>query len=114
MTWVGGVVFAGVAVTMGVYFGRVGLEDADRTASVIGAFVALVSLAVAVYPLVTGSRGAGGGDLGDARGATCNTVEGGTVHGPVVQGRDFHGDITLGTAPPRPQEPPDGERGTAR
>ncbi|MGW4797348.1 hypothetical protein ACWEPC_33510 [Nonomuraea sp. NPDC004297] len=39
---------------LGVYFWRVGLDDADKLASVIGVFVILAGLATAVHGLVTG------------------------------------------------------------
>ncbi|MFC6082986.1 SET domain-containing protein [Sphaerisporangium aureirubrum] len=108
LKWAGGVLFAGAVIAMGVYFARVGLENADRTASVIGAFVGLTGLAVTVYAMLTGTtpgtRRPGGS------GETRNTVEGGTVYGPLVQGRDFHGDITLGPSTPRQDPPPGGER----
>ncbi|MEO3812247.1 hypothetical protein ABGB17_24890 [Sphaerisporangium sp. B11E5] len=114
--WAGGVLFAGAVVAMGVYFARVGLENADRTASVVGAFVGVAGLAVTLYALVNGSRTPAPPppDAEDGHGATYNTVKDGTVHGPVIQGRDFHGDITLGPVPPRPEEPPPGGRGTVR
>jgi hypothetical protein len=41
-----------------VYFGVVGLDEADKLASVIGAFVALVGLALSGYGLVQERRGA--------------------------------------------------------
>jgi hypothetical protein len=44
---------------LGIYLARVGLDDADKLASVIGLFVALAGLAVAVYGLVAERRGSG-------------------------------------------------------
>ncbi|WP_182876871.1 hypothetical protein [Microbispora sp. H10670] len=55
---------AGVAVAalagLGVYLSRVGLDKADKLASVVGLFVGLAGLGVAVYGLVA-ERGSGGG-----------------------------------------------------
>ncbi|MEV4169445.1 hypothetical protein [Nonomuraea sp. NPDC049709] len=52
LVW-GGVVVAVVAMAgLGVYFVRVGLEHADKLASVIGVFVALIGLVIAVYGVV--------------------------------------------------------------
>ncbi|WP_203982868.1 hypothetical protein [Sphaerisporangium rufum] len=55
---------AGVAVValagLGVYLARVGLDEADKLASVGGLFVGLVGLGVAVYALVTGPASGGG------------------------------------------------------
>lgn len=39
-------------VGLGVYLTRVGLEDADKLASVLGLFVALAGLGVAVYGVI--------------------------------------------------------------
>ncbi len=56
---------AGVAVAalaaLGVYLSRVGLDKADKLASVIGLFVALAGLGVAVCGLIAERRGGGGG-----------------------------------------------------
>ncbi|MBD3139911.1 hypothetical protein [Microbispora bryophytorum] len=46
---------------LGVYLSRVGLDKADKLASVIGLFVALVGLGVAVYGLFAERRRGGGG-----------------------------------------------------
>ncbi|WP_182884718.1 hypothetical protein [Microbispora sp. H10885] len=55
---------AGVAVAalagLGVYLSQVGLDKADKLASVAGLFVGLAGLGVAVYGLVA-ERGSGGG-----------------------------------------------------
>jgi hypothetical protein len=55
--WVG----AGVTVTavagLGVYYAIVGLDKADKVASVVGGLVAVVGLAVAVYALTTSPGG---------------------------------------------------------
>ncbi|MEW1839212.1 hypothetical protein AB0392_14760 [Nonomuraea angiospora] len=54
---------AGVAVValagLGTYFALVGLDKADKLASVIGVFVAVAGLGVAVYGLIAGRRGNG-------------------------------------------------------
>ncbi|MEU7750128.1 hypothetical protein [Nonomuraea sp. NPDC049158] len=53
LVW-GGSVVAGVAMAgLGVYFWRVGLDDADKLASVISVFVAMVGLGSAVYGLIS-------------------------------------------------------------
>jgi high-affinity Fe2+/Pb2+ permease len=49
----GGVIVAVVALTwLGVYLAQVGLEKADKLASVIGLFIAAVGLGVTVYGLI--------------------------------------------------------------
>ncbi|MEV1205641.1 hypothetical protein [Microbispora rosea] len=56
---------AGVAVAalaaLGVYLSHVGLDKADKLASVIGLFVALAGLGAAVYGLLAERRRGGGG-----------------------------------------------------
>ncbi|GLW20023.1 hypothetical protein DI270_013920 [Microbispora triticiradicis] len=57
---------AGVAVValagLGVYLSQVGLDKADKLASVVGLFVGLAGLGVAAYGLVA-ERGSGGGGV---------------------------------------------------
>lgn len=43
-----GLVGAGVALVLALYLYQAGLDDADKIASVVGAFVAIASLAVSV------------------------------------------------------------------
>ncbi|WP_371782851.1 hypothetical protein [Streptosporangium subroseum] len=113
---------------MGVYFARVGLEQADQSASVIGAFIALASLALALYGTLTDRRADPTSELAPDAAATPNNKKtemlgsggarneisgGGTFYGPVMQGHDFD-HITLGSlAPPRPVSPSDAPRDTA-
>ncbi|MEZ7126623.1 hypothetical protein ACBR40_14955 [Nonomuraea sp. AD125B] len=57
----GGAVLAMAAlVGLGIYFNRVGLDDADKLASVIGLFVAVAGLTMSGYGLVADKRGGGG------------------------------------------------------
>ncbi|TDD58313.1 hypothetical protein [Actinomadura rubrisoli] len=56
----GAVVAAMATVGLGGYFAAVGLDEADKLASVIGVFVALAGLAVAVYGLVAERHGGEG------------------------------------------------------
>ncbi|NJP92138.1 hypothetical protein HCN51_22175 [Nonomuraea sp. FMUSA5-5] len=51
LVWGGAVVAAVALAALIVYFVRVGLDNADKLASVIGLFVAVAGLAVAVYGL---------------------------------------------------------------
>jgi hypothetical protein len=58
LAWGGAAVAVLALVGLGAYFGVVGLDEADKLASVIGAFVALVGLALSGYGLVQERRGA--------------------------------------------------------
>ncbi|MGA6155030.1 hypothetical protein ACPEIC_16970 [Stenotrophomonas sp. NPDC087984] len=92
-----------VVVGLAAYFSVVGLEDADRTASVVGVFVGIASLALAVAvelrsrraPMAPGNGG--GSDPSSARAAADGRsttgsryggdhidFSGGVFHGPVV------------------------------
>jgi hypothetical protein len=101
------------------------LEDADRWASVVGVFLNIVGVAVAVIGVVQGRRlsstGTVGGPVvpgpdspppnpvapGDAgAGAVENRIEGGEFRGPVFMGRDMYG-VKL----PRPAGTPLGKEG---
>ncbi|MFI7134311.1 hypothetical protein ACIBQ1_52195 [Nonomuraea sp. NPDC050153] len=57
----GAVVAVAATTVLGLYFVRVGLDEADKLASVIGAFVGLAGLGVAVYGLIADRRSGGGG-----------------------------------------------------
>lgn len=48
------------AAGLGVYFTRVGLDNADKLASVIGVFVAVAGLAAAVYGLIAEPKSSDG------------------------------------------------------
>jgi hypothetical protein len=54
-----GLLVSAVLVGQGVFFARVGLEDADQWASVIGSFVGLIGLVVSVAALVVSLRSTG-------------------------------------------------------
>ncbi|MEW1903458.1 hypothetical protein [Streptomyces sp. NPDC086147] len=50
--------------------------------------------------------------LQDQDGVVLNSITGGTLHGPVLQGKDFSGSFTFGT-PPAPPASPTSEGGPA-
>jgi hypothetical protein len=62
LMWAGTGVTVVALAGLGVYFGVVGLEKADMLASVIGVFIAVAGLAVAVYALSGNRRDTGTGD----------------------------------------------------
>ncbi|MEV7285042.1 hypothetical protein AB0O01_10870 [Streptomyces sp. NPDC093252] len=47
--------------------------------------------------------------LHTGQGSVSNTISGGTFDGPVIQGRDYHGGITLSATPPPAAGPDPGE-----
>jgi hypothetical protein len=114
--WVGIVLFVGAAVGMGTYFTQVGLEQADQTASVIGAFIALAGLGLTAYGMfvirradyaarantVASSDKEADGKLDLSR--VHHEISGGTFHGPVMQVGDVD-SISFGSSQPRPAPP---------
>ncbi|MGW4421643.1 hypothetical protein [Streptosporangium sp. NPDC004631] len=52
LMWVGGVVSAGTATGLAVYFAVVGLEQAEKIATVLALFVALAGLALAIPGII--------------------------------------------------------------
>jgi drug/metabolite transporter (DMT)-like permease len=96
VAWLGGVLFVLAMVSLGGYFAAVGLDEADKVASVIGAFVGLVGLVLAGYGTVLARRGtpsppqpgpSAGAALGariqqnsPSSGGTVNAVQDGTMH----------------------------------
>jgi hypothetical protein len=88
--WCGAIAaFAACAGLIG-YFAAVGLDRADKLASVIGAFVGLAGLGLALHAALS------------APAKTSTDVQNeisGTVHGNTIQARDIKGGITLNDPP---------------
>ncbi|MEU8377850.1 hypothetical protein [Streptosporangium sp. NPDC048865] len=80
-------------VALGWYFIAVGLDRADKLASVLGAFVGLLGLGLAVYGAVSSRPEEA--DPEPEPGGVHNEISG-TVHGNAVQARDVEGGITFG------------------
>ncbi|MFF2554895.1 hypothetical protein ACFVUS_28095 [Nocardia sp. NPDC058058] len=84
---VAGLIGVAILVGLGIYLARIGLDDADKVASVIGAFCGLISVGIALvafFPRPSTPAPSSGG----------NTIMG-TVHGHVVQADTIDGDIDL-------------------
>jgi hypothetical protein len=62
VVWGGGLLALAALAGLGVYFNRVGLDEADKLSSVIGAFVGLLGLGLAAYGIVLSRRGVQGDD----------------------------------------------------
>ncbi|MBO4272431.1 hypothetical protein [Microbispora triticiradicis] len=132
LTWAGGIAALGAGAALVVYLSSVGLDDADKLASVIGLFVGLVSLAVGVWGLLltrrehartpasgtgatgnaaanraaagTGTRTGTGTETGRVSSGVHNEISGGTFHGPVVQGHTVTGPAVSGPGQAAPRE----------
>jgi hypothetical protein len=111
--WIGGLVLGLTAISTGVYLLiRMGLEDADRWASVLGLVLNVVGLAITIYSLVRSRHSASpsssvsnhiaDGEFDDSvkmarnvgpsdpqPGDVRNTIRKGRFHGPVIMGRDI-------------------------
>jgi hypothetical protein len=96
---------------MGVYFTVVGLDKADKLASVIGAFIGIAGLSLAIYGTITALRSESPQESPSRTqampGSVHNEIHGGTHQGPIIQGRDF-GHVDLGSPPSRSAPPSDG------
>ncbi|PRH78009.1 hypothetical protein C6N75_17140, partial [Streptomyces solincola] len=77
-----------VLAGLGAFFAFQGLDRADKWASVLGLFVGVAGLALAVY----GARAPG------------QSADGATAGGSINQVRGVAGDVTIGA--PRPSSPP--------
>jgi hypothetical protein len=98
LVWVGGTIAVAAATALGTYFTVVGLDKADKLASVVGAFVGFAGLVLSTYGLVSMRRDASPPSPAEPpisqrgakpeQGQTHNTFSGGTVHGSVIMGRD--------------------------
>ncbi|MCZ7421922.1 hypothetical protein O7605_20700 [Verrucosispora sp. WMMA2121] len=93
--WIVGVVVGLVVFALGGFLAWAGLQDADRWASVIGVFVNVAGLVVAVYSVVQARRTAssGGGPTQTVR----NTVTDAEVAGPALLIRDAQRVSLTGT-----------------
>jgi len=98
--WAAAGVAAGVLVAgLGVFFTRVGLNEADQYASVFGVFLALIGLGVSVYSVVLARRALlpspspQPSPTGDAAAPTESQAPGGTQ---VRIGRDNHAPVIIG------------------
>ncbi len=81
MKWAGGLLTLVTAAVMGAYFAEVGLDKADKLASVIGAFIAFAGIVLAVYGTVTAGPGRSAGP-GKEPGAPSDT---GNVHNEILK-----------------------------
>ncbi|MFC4052809.1 recombinase family protein [Actinomadura syzygii] len=87
---------------LGLFFFAVGLDDADKYASVIGAIAAVLGVALSLAGLR--SRNAGGAPHG---GRGSQRISGSRIGGNAVQLRGVSGDVTVrGSAARRPGDPP--------
>ncbi|MFF5114047.1 hypothetical protein [Streptosporangium sp. NPDC000509] len=95
LTWSGVAVTLVALAALGCYFIAVGLDRADKLASVLGAFVGLLGLGLAIYGTVSSHPEAAQPEPGGVH----NEISG-TVHGSAVQARDIEGGITFGAPKP--------------
>jgi hypothetical protein len=89
LKWGGGLVTAVTAVWMGIYFAEVGLGAASQVAGVVGAFIGLAGLAVAVYGTAsakTDHKEPGPPPGQGTRDVVTNTIKSSSNNGTIVQG----------------------------
>nr|WP_181411927.1 hypothetical protein [Streptomyces sp. F2] len=96
--WVGGLVSVAAVGALAGYLITVGLDDADKVASVIGLFVALAGLGVAIAGLRRQARSSGG-----------QSVQNSAISSGVSQISDTAGGVRItrrGGTPVPPRTPP--------
>jgi hypothetical protein len=88
---------AGVLLLLGLtaYLVRVGLDKADKLASVVGAFVGLMGLALGIFESVRGGSKAAAPTQSQAGDQSVSNSISGSVSGNVVQAKNIKGDIDL-------------------
>lgn len=98
LTWMGVVITLGGCLALGIYFAVLGLDAADKLASVIGAFAAIAGVLLTVIGMVTTrrSRSVGGGQAVSATG----------VSGDVTQVAGVSGGVRIGRTDTPPMSPP--------
>lgn len=109
LVWSGIAVALMALVALGWHFVAVGLDRADKLASVLGAFAGLLGLGLAVYGAFSSRPEEAKPE--DAKpepepGGVHNEISG-TVHGNAVQARDIEGGITFGAPKPHGAQDPD-------
>ncbi|MGW3353537.1 hypothetical protein ACWDA3_60545 [Nonomuraea rubra] len=95
LTWVGGASTIVAASCLASYFVKVGLDKADKLASVLGLFVALVGLVLAIWGVMLARK-----SVPSTR-TSSQSVADGTVHGDVTQIRGVTGSVRIGHSAPR-------------
>jgi hypothetical protein len=104
LMWVGAGITLAAMAGLGVYFARVGLDDAGKISGVIGVFVALAGLGVAVY-----------GTIGDRPSRASKPTVSASGSRSVAIGGDNTGIVSTGdaatTAHPRAEAPERGPGG---
>jgi hypothetical protein len=104
---VGWLVAGAVLVVLGIFLVAVGLDDADRWASVFGLFVGLAGLGLSAIGLRQARRQAG------AQAVTDSTVGGRLTQVRGVAGSVRIGPVSVSGSPPRQATPPSSSRTAA-
>jgi hypothetical protein len=97
-----------IAIALAVYFVVVGLDKADKLGSVVGVFIGLAALALSIYLAITDQPDSSRPSGHEGQAPVHNRIDGGTFHGPVVQGRDISHVTSQLPEPTRPNDPATG------
>ncbi|WP_432928208.1 hypothetical protein ACQPZZ_01500 [Microbispora sp. CA-135349] len=95
-----------ILITAGlvIYFLKAGLDKADKLASVVSASIGIAALTSSLYFGMSDRQPNSPSSSQDERQASLqNRIDGGTFHGPVIQGRDIS-DVTFNSSEPPPSD----------
>lgn len=92
--WAGGLLIVATIAGTAVYFAVLGLDRADKLASVIGALAAIAGIGLTLYGMFQAHRAASDSTIRSP--AVQNVISGGSQHGSVLQARDIHGAVRFG------------------
>ncbi len=107
--WVGSILTIAAIGGLTAYLVALGLDKADKIASVIGALSAVAGIALTIHGMIrirhepSASQPATTEAVASSS-HTHNIISGGSQHGVVIQGRDFYGPISPGISEPNDQK----------
>ncbi|WP_204286386.1 hypothetical protein [Microbispora amethystogenes] len=92
--WAGGLLIVAAVAGTAVYFAVLGLDRADKLASVVGALAAIAGIGLTLCGMFQARREASGSTIRSP--AVQNVIIGGSQYGSVLQARDIHRPVRFG------------------
>ncbi|MEU6414606.1 hypothetical protein [Microbispora sp. NPDC046933] len=92
----GGLLIVAVVAGTAVYLSALGLDEADKMASVIGALAAIAGIGLTLHGMLQARRAAPDSTIRSP--GVQNVISGGSQHGSVLQARDIRGTVRFGAS----------------